>query len=72
MLHCQHEFVGQQTRMALQRALGRNPRQRRKIIAFREMAEDHVSGLAVVLVFQEFRRRIIGEMANAGEDALLH
>ena len=59
MLRRQQQPVRQQVRPVLQRALGRHPRQFRKIIAFRQMRQNHVSRLPVVLVF---KRRDYGDI----------
>ena len=50
MLRRQQQAVGQQAGPAQQGALRRNPRQLRKIIAFREMRQDDIGGLAVVVI----------------------
>ena len=60
MLRGQQQAVGKQAGAAVERALRRNPSKLRKIIAFREMREDYVGGLAVVAVFKELRSCLVG------------
>ena len=57
MLGGQQQTVGQQAGAAAEGAFGRDPGQFRKIIAFRQMREDDVGGLAVVARSQGTRQR---------------
>ena len=72
MLRGEEQLIGQKTGVSLESALSRYPRQFRKIIAFREMAEDDESGPAVVLVLKELCRGVIGEVADAGKHSLFN
>ena len=71
MLLCQQQPVAQQAGSPVEGALGRNAGQLRKIIAFREMPEDDVGCLAVVLGFEVGGCGLVGEVSDAGKDALL-
>jgi len=59
VLLCQQQQIGQQTGPAVERALGGNPRQFGKIIAFREMCQNHVGRLTVVAVLKKAGRGFI-------------
>lgn len=65
MLLCKQQSIGQQAGVAAEGAFGAHPGQIGKIIAFREMAEDDICRLPVVLGFKKLSRRLIGEMTNA-------
>ena len=71
MLRCQQQAVGQQAGPAVQRALCRHPRQIGKIIAFREMRQDHIGRLAVVAVLQELGRGLVREVPHPRKHPLL-
>src|ERR1700759_2453578 len=58
--------------MAVQGALGGDPGKLRKIIAFREMPQNDVGGLAVILGFEVGCGGLIRKVTYAGEDSLLH
>src|ERR1035437_2223092 len=72
MLRGQQEPVGQEAGPAVQGALGRDPRQLWKIIAFRQMRQNHVGGLTVVAVLEEPRRGLVGQVSYARKHSLLH
>ena len=72
MLGGQQQAIGEQAGAALQGALGRNPGKLRKIIAFREMRQNYISGLAVVGGGKELGGGLVGEVADTGKHALFH
>ena len=55
MLLCKQQMIRQKAGATIESALGANPRQLGKIIAFREMTQDHVSRLAVVFLLKKHR-----------------
>ena len=71
MLASEQEPVGEEAGSAIQGALGGNPSQFRQIVTFREVGEDHIGSLAVVVLLKKRRRCIVRQMSYAGEDALL-
>ena len=72
MLGSQQQPVGQQAGMAVQRPLRCDAGQLRKIIALRQMCKNHVCCLAVVLIFKEGCRCLVGEVAHPREHSLLY
>ena len=72
ILVSEEEFVGQEAGVAVEGAFSGDPGELGKIIAFREMREDHVSGLAVVGIFKEIGSGLVGEVTNARKYPLFH
>jgi len=70
ILVSEEQFVGEQAGVAVEGAFGCDPGKFWKVIAFREMREDHVGGLAVVGVFEEIRSGLIGEVTYARKYSL--
>jgi len=68
----EEELVGEQAGVAVEGALGGDAGKFGKIIAFREMGEDNVGGLAVVGVFEEVGRGLVGEVTDARKYPLFH
>ena len=71
MLRCEEQPVGQETGTPVEGALGGDAGKLGKVIAFREMPEDDIGGLAVILGFEVGGGRFIGEVSNAGKNPLL-
>lgn len=71
MLLSKQQPVGQQAGATIQSAFGRNPCQLRKIIAFREMPENHEGGLAVILLLKKLGSRLVREMTHSRQHPLL-
>ncbi len=71
MLRCEQQPICQETGTPVQRALGRDAGKLRKVIAFREMPENDISGLAVILSFKVGSRGLIGKVPHPGKHPLL-
>ena len=71
MLRCEQQAVGQKAGPAVECALGADAGKFGEIVAFREVAEDDVGGLAVVFGFEVGRGSLVGEVSDTGEDSLL-
>jgi len=56
----EEQAVGEEAGVAVQGALGCNACQFGKVIAFREMGEDDVGGPAIVGIFEEICRGLVG------------
>src|ERR1700677_1690130 len=66
------QFVGQKAGTAVQRALGCDPCQFGKIIAFREMRQNHVGSLAVIPILERPPLRVVRQVTNARKYPVFH
>ena len=72
MLLSKQQSIRQKTGMAVQRTLGCYPCQFRKIIAFREMRQNHIRCLTVIPILEKIRRRLVRKVTNARKYPLFH
>ena len=72
MLRGEQQPVGQEACAAVEGSFGRNAGKLGKIVALREMSQDDICGLAVILGFEVSSAGLVGEVPNAGKHALLN
>ena len=67
----QQDAVAKQRRLVAKSLFGSEPGQLGSVIGLREVAENNPRGAAVVVLLEKLGGGVVGEMANAGEHALL-
>src|SRR5271166_6094218 len=71
MLCREQQMVAQPTALLAQGTLSRHPRDLRMIVLLRKVRQDEELGTSIIVVHQEIREGLIGEMADATHHALL-